>query len=195
MISIISGLDSAPIYRLDRTWSQVSERSCNFLNPLRQLISSTSSFRVYRDTLRAAVPPCIPFLGGFLSLDLPVGLEDPIFIDRTGLYLKDLTFIEDGNPSLTGEGIINFHKYRMLATTILEIKRFKEVPYALQLISAFQEYLSTQLQSARDLHDLWEKSRSLEPRGRGDENARRLSYTSTGSHMSAMVIASLAIDG
>ena len=61
----MSGLDSAPIYRLDRTWSQVSERSCNLLEPLRQLMSSTSNFGVYRDALRVAVPPCIPFLGVF----------------------------------------------------------------------------------------------------------------------------------
>ncbi|KAJ6136609.1 Guanine-nucleotide dissociation stimulator CDC25 [Penicillium capsulatum] len=173
VISIISGLDNAPIYRLDRT--------CNF--------------GVYRNMLRVAVPPCIPFLGGFFSpSQLPISWEVSMLMGWTDLYLKDLTFIEDGNPCVTGDGLINFHKYTMLTSTIHEIQRFKEAPYALQPVSALEEYLFSQLQSACDLHDLWEKSRRLEPRGRGCENAHRLSYTSTGSHMSAMVIASLAID-
>lgn len=193
----MSGLDSAPIYRLDRTWSQVSERSCNLLEPLRQLMSSASNFGVYRDALRVAVPPCIPFLGAFaLHTRLIPHFARKVYTHAPdiGLYLKDLTFIDDGNPCTTAEGFVNFQKYTLLASTIHEIQRFKEASYALHPVPALQEYLSSQIQSASDLYDMWDRSRSLEPRGRGDENAHRLSYTSTGSHMSAMVIASLAID-
>lgn len=62
-ISIISGLGTAPVYRLGRTWSQVSERTCAVLEPVRQLVASTKNFYEYRETLRLANPPCIPFLG------------------------------------------------------------------------------------------------------------------------------------
>jgi hypothetical protein len=65
VVSILSGLESAPIYRLARTWAMVTERSCNMLRPLQAMILSAQNFHAYRETLRAAVPPCIPFLGKF----------------------------------------------------------------------------------------------------------------------------------
>jgi len=63
VISILSGLESAPIYRLSRTWAMVTERSCNTLSPLQAMISSAQNYQAYRATIRSAVPPCIPFLG------------------------------------------------------------------------------------------------------------------------------------
>lgn len=39
-------------------------------------------------------------------------------INVLGLYLTDLTFIEDGNPDLIEGGLINWVKRRRLATVI-----------------------------------------------------------------------------
>ncbi|OGE56594.1 hypothetical protein PENARI_c003G11399 [Penicillium arizonense] len=133
VISILSGLESAPIYRLARTWAMVTQRSCDALRPLQAMVSSAQNYNAYRETLRMTVPPCIPFLG---------------------LFLKDLTFIEDGNPSVTQEGLINFHKCTMLASSVHEIRRFQQAPYCLQMVPEIQEYLVTQLQSAPDVHDI-----------------------------------------
>ncbi|KAJ5984678.1 hypothetical protein N7481_006777 [Penicillium waksmanii] len=173
VISILSGLESAPIYRLSRTWAMVTERSCNTLSPMQAMISSTQNYNAYRETIRAAVPPCIPFLG---------------------LFLKDLTFIEDGNPGLTSEGLINFHKYTMLASTIQDVQRFKEAPYCLQPVPELQEYLATELQSAVELHELWPRSCELEPRSRGDESRLRDRYTATGGNTTSMVVACMVMD-
>jgi len=53
-------------------------------------MSYQKNFGNYRDALKMASPPCIPFLG---------------------LYLTDLTFIEDGNKNHLGNGeFINFDK-------------------------------------------------------------------------------------
>ncbi|KAJ5595650.1 hypothetical protein N7450_002108 [Penicillium hetheringtonii] len=173
VISILSGLESAPIYRLSRTWAMVTERSCNTLSPLQAMISSAQNYQAYREIIRSAVPPCIPFLG---------------------LFLKDLTFIEDGNPNLTSDGLINFHKYSMLVSTIQEVQRFKEAPYCLQPVPELQEYLATQLQSAPELHELWPRSCELEPRGRGDESRLRDTYTATGGMTTSMVVACMVMD-
>ncbi|KAJ5632314.1 hypothetical protein N7490_008653 [Penicillium lividum] len=93
-------IPSRPIYRLSRTWATVTEKSCNILKALQALTSSTQNYNAYRAALRTAILPCIPFLG---------------------LYLKDMTFIEDGNQPLTPEGLINFYKYTMLAASVHEI--------------------------------------------------------------------------
>lgn len=63
MVSILAGLESAPIYRLVRTWAMVTERSCNTLRPLQAMIRSAQNYQAYRDTLRVVVAPCVPFLG------------------------------------------------------------------------------------------------------------------------------------
>lgn len=111
-----------------------------------------------------------------------------------GLFLKDLTFIEDGNPAMTPEGLINFHKYTMLASTIHEIQRLKEAPYSLRPVPELQEYLVTQLQSAVDLHDMWDKSCELETRGRDLGNRPRDLYTPTGGMFASMVVACMVLD-
>ncbi|OQD89903.1 hypothetical protein PENANT_c002G07382 [Penicillium antarcticum] len=172
VISILSGLESAPIYRLARTWAMVTQRSCDALRPLQAMISSAQNYNAYRETIRMAVPPCIPFLG---------------------LFLKDLTFIEDGNPSVTSEGLINFHKCTMLASCVHEIQRFQQASYCLQIVPEIQDYLVTQLQSAPDVHDMYERSCVLEPLGRG-EHRHRDSYTPTGGMTTSMVIACMILD-
>ncbi|KAL4780063.1 ras guanine nucleotide exchange factor domain-containing protein [Aspergillus varians] len=173
MVSILSGLQSTPVYRLARTWAMVTERSCNILKPLQVTISSGQNYQVYRDALRLSVAPCIPFLG---------------------LFLKDLVFIEDGNPALTPEGLINFAKYSMVASIIHEVQRFQAAPYCLHPVPELQEYLATQLQSAGELDEMWDRSCELEPRGRGDENRSRDTYTATGGMTTAMVVACMVLD-
>jgi hypothetical protein len=111
-----------------------------------------------------------------------------------GPFLKDLTFIEDGNPAMTPEGLINFHKYTMLASTIHDIQRLKEAPYSLRPVPELQEYLVTQLQSAVDLHDMWDKSCELEARGRDLGNRPRDLYIPTGGMFASMIVACMVLD-
>ncbi|KAL4928085.1 Ras-GEF domain-containing protein [Aspergillus undulatus] len=173
VVSVLSGLESAPVYRLGRTWAMVTERTCSILEPLQALISSDQNYQTYRDALRRVLPPSVPFLG---------------------LFLKDLVFIEDGNPAMTSEGLINFSKYSMLATTIHEAQRFQQASYSLYPVPELQEYLATQLQLAGDVYELWQRSCELEPRGRGDENRSRDTYTATGGMTTAMVVACMVLD-
>ncbi|KAL1853733.1 cell division cycle-related protein [Paecilomyces lecythidis] len=172
-ISIISGLGTAPVYRLGRTWSQVSERTCAVLEPVRNLVASTKNFHQYRETLRLASPPCIPFLG---------------------VYLMDLTFIEDGNPSLTPSRMINFNKRGKAAAVIRDIQRFQNSPFLFKPVPELQEFIVGNLQAASDVNEMHERSLQLEPRTPQEENnGAAVPYVSTGSHMSAFLMASIAM--
>ncbi|KAL4920379.1 ras guanine nucleotide exchange factor domain-containing protein [Aspergillus aurantiobrunneus] len=173
LVSILSGLESAPVYRLGRTWAMVTERSCSILEPLQAIVSRDRNYQAYRDAIRLAIPPCIPFLG---------------------LFLKDLVFIADGNPSVTADGLVNFSKYSKTASTVHEIQRFQQTPYPLHPVPELQEYLSTQLQSARDVSEGWDRSCELEPRGRGDGSRSRDTYTATGGMTTSMVVACMILD-
>lgn len=71
LTSIISALGTAPIHRLNRTWSSVNQRSMGVLESMRKLMGSTKNFAEYRDTLHRANPPCIPFFGECSKTWLP----------------------------------------------------------------------------------------------------------------------------
>lgn len=63
------------------------------LEKLQVLVSSDGRFRSLRDALHRCDPPCIPYLG---------------------MYLTDLSFIEEGTPNFTEDGLLNFSKMRMV---------------------------------------------------------------------------------
>ena len=60
---------------------------------LQKLVSFEGNFRNLRDTLHRCDPPCIPYLG---------------------MYLTELSFIEEGTPNFTDDGLLNFAKMRMV---------------------------------------------------------------------------------
>lgn len=65
------------------------------IKKLQLTVSSDGRFRNLRDALRRSEPPCIPYLG---------------------MYLSDLSFIEEGTPNFTDDGLLNFSKMRMVGT-------------------------------------------------------------------------------
>ncbi|EDU48435.1 cell division control protein 25 [Pyrenophora tritici-repentis Pt-1C-BFP] len=130
LTSIISALGTAPIHRLNRTWSAVNQRSMATLESMRKLM---------------------------------------------GVYLTDLTFIEDGIPSLIKRtNLINFAKRAKTAEVIRDIQQYQNVPYPLQPVPELQDYILTNMQSAGDVHEMYEMSLSVEPREREDEKIARL---------------------
>lgn len=153
LTSIISALGSAPIHRLNRTWGQVNARTTQTLESMRKLMGSTKNFLEYRESLHKANPPCIPFFG---------------------IYLTDLTFIEDGIPSIIKKTqLINFAKRAKTAEVIRDIQQYQNVPYGLQPVPELQEYILRNMQTAGDVHEMYERSLQVEPREREDEKIAR----------------------
>ncbi len=49
-----------------------------------------------------------------------------------GVYLRDLVFIEEGNNTITDNGLINFEKLMMIGKLICEVQRFQKEEYRLE---------------------------------------------------------------
>ena len=99
-----------------------------------------------------------------------------------GVYLTDLTFIEDGIPSLTPSGLINFSKRTKTAEVIRDIQQYQNVPYLLHPVSELQDYILNNLHSANDVHDMYERSLEVEPRERDDEKIARYAAAAAVNH-------------
>ncbi|KAK0622999.1 ras guanine nucleotide exchange factor domain-containing protein [Immersiella caudata] len=153
LTSIISALGTAPIARLKRTWDQVPQRIHATLETMRKLMASTKNFGEYREALHVANPPCIPFFG---------------------VYLTDLTFIEDGIPSIIKKtNLINFAKRAKTAEVIRDIQQYQNVAYSLQPVPELQDYILSNMSAAGDVHEMYDKSLQIEPREREDEKIVR----------------------
>jgi son of sevenless len=100
-------------------------------------------------------------------------LYDPK-LTSLGVYLTDLTFIEDGIPSIIKKSaLINFAKRAKTAEVIRDIQQYQNVPYPLQPVPELQEYILSNMQAAGDVHEMYEKSLAVEPREREDEKIVR----------------------
>ncbi|XP_078358029.1 ras-specific guanine nucleotide-releasing factor RalGPS2-like [Oculina patagonica] len=79
--AVISGLQSAPIYRLNKTWALIYRRDRAQFDRLAELLSEEENKKQLRDYLSAVKLPCIPYLG---------------------MYLTDLTYIDTIHPNTGG---------------------------------------------------------------------------------------------
>ena len=78
--------------------------------------------------------------------------------------LKDLTFIEDGNPDqLEGVGI-NFYKWRLVSDVIQEALQYQNIPYPYPSDSVIRSYLSTHISKAVQLGEdgIYKQSKKVE---------------------------------
>ena len=90
-----------------------------------------------------------------------------------------MTFIEDGIPSIIKKSnLINFAKSAKTAEVIRDIQQYQNVPYPLQPVPELQDYILTNMQTAGDVHEMYERSLAVEPREREDEKIAR--YVSRG---------------
>ncbi|KAI7901110.1 ras guanine nucleotide exchange factor domain-containing protein [Cokeromyces recurvatus] len=155
-MAILSAFDNGSIGRLKRTWDFVSARTLQILQNIRRLMGANRNFSEYRDIIHKVNPPCIPFLG---------------------IYLQDLTFIEDGNSNFLKKSnhLINFAKRMKTAEVIQDLQQYQSTHYMLTAVPDIQQFIKTHLQSSREEEELYNLSLKLEPRERGEDTiARRL---------------------
>ncbi|KAI9493763.1 ras guanine nucleotide exchange factor domain-containing protein [Zychaea mexicana] len=154
-MAVLSAFDNSSVGRLKRTWEMVGARTNQILSQIRKLMGANRNFTEYRAIIHSINPPCIPFLG---------------------IYLQDLTFIEDGNPNFLKKSkeLINFAKRAKTAEVIREIQQYQSSLYRLKPVEELQSFIQANLQSTRDEEQLYNESLKLEPREREDEKITRL---------------------
>jgi hypothetical protein len=162
LMAIICILNSSTISRLRKTWDAISSKRKDMLKNLQDLVEPSQNNKVLRTRLHDHVPPCLPFLG---------------------MYLTDLTFVDIGNPATKqmcigpeseedgagGITVVNFDKHTRTAKIIGELQRF-QIPYRLTEVPDMQDWMSSQISHLRDSEEgnvqvtYYRKSLLLEPR-------------------------------
>ncbi|KAK4444406.1 ras guanine nucleotide exchange factor A [Podospora aff. communis PSN243] len=176
LMAITCALTDTSIKRLRITWENVSIKRKEMLKSLQSIVEFNQNYKVLRSRLHDHVPPCLPFLG---------------------MFLTDLTFVDVGNPATktsdTGLTVINFDKHMRTAKSIGELQRF-QIPYRLIDVPDLQEWLWTQIDRLRDKEKVganaqashYRKSLLLEPRE--VQQARTSSETTSTSTSTATTV-------
>lgn len=133
LMAVTCALNDSSIKRLRMTWDTISSRRKETLRSLQSIVEISQNHKALRARLADQVPPCLPYVG---------------------MFLTDLTFVDAGNPSKkttdTGLTVINFDKHTKTAKCIGELQRF-QIPYRLTEVPDFQEWILSQIERAREI--------------------------------------------
>eukprot|EP00762_Andalucia_godoyi_P007472 ANDGO_07803.mRNA.1 Ras guanine nucleotide exchange factor J len=137
---VVSGLGNAAVHRLKKTWEQLPAASDKTYKELETLVAHP--YARLREALRNSNPPCVPY---------------------TGVYLTDLTFIEEGNKDVVTEHeLINFGKRRQVARVIMEMRTYQQTPYHFEEVPFLRDFLK--YAPIQEENELWKVSLVREPR-------------------------------
>jgi son of sevenless-like protein len=122
MMEIAVGLNMGSVSRLGKVWAAIDAKTKNRFDEIMLLANSAQNYKSYREALKSATLPTLPYLA---------------------LFLRDLTFIEDGNSNhMVVESEINFHKMRMLAKVFKSITHYQQAAsYIFTPVLQLQKYL------------------------------------------------------
>lgn len=149
-MAILSGLSNASVRRLKKTWALVPPKSLETMQQIETTMTSAFNYRTYREMMNEMdrmprPPPVIPFMG---------------------LFLRDLTFLNDGNPKKFRGGLYNFGKLRMIAQRVQRLQAYQGVHYTFPTTrhtALVKEFLDA-LNPMTDENALYKCSLLCEPR-------------------------------
>jgi len=147
LMAIIAGLNFSSVFRLRYTREEMPAQTQKTIQELEKIMSSESSFKFYRSKLAASDPPCIPYLG---------------------VYLTDLTFMDENPDHVTTEtsqgpvSLINFAKRKMVYNVISLVQQYQQRAYNLQPVHQITQFLNKL--PAMDEQELYHLSLKREPR-------------------------------
>ncbi|KAK4047487.1 Ras guanine nucleotide exchange factor bud5 [Microbotryomycetes sp. JL201] len=151
LFAVLSALNSSTIARLRKTWDGLGTKYRTMLDQQRKATEHSRNYAEYRHKIRNAVPPCLPFVG---------------------LFLTDITMCIEGNPPERPSPadptlrLINFDRYQKMARIVGDLKRFQQ-PYNLAEVAELQQFLRhalDELTHGGDAQSLYRQSLLVEPR-------------------------------
>lgn len=140
LLAILSVFNVSSINRLRETKRLLPNPMSKWIEAQMKLMNSAGSYHNYRESIRMVDPPLVPYLG---------------------VYLTDLTFIEDGNQNFL-DGLINFKKRQMVYKIIADIQLYQQDKYDISPNPNILSFLSKL--DFKDENDLYKLSLIREPR-------------------------------
>lgn len=148
VLQICAAFTNAAVFRLKKTWDKVPKTVwqlffyfrieidsnifimnwvylylfCSYfkikhtISKLQSVVCSDGRFRAMREALHRCDPPCIPYLG---------------------MYLTDLSFIEEGTPDFTPDGLLNFSKMRMVCALDELLNNYRNTIQSIEFLIAW----------------------------------------------------------
>eukprot|EP01156_Anaeramoeba_ignava_P006362 Anaeramoba_ignava/a348444_21.p1 GENE.a348444_21~~a348444_21.p1 ORF type:complete len:1010 (-),score=441.54 a348444_21:56-3085(-) len=142
LMEIIGALHNASVFRLKKSWDKLSPEDKKTFEKLTAIMGSQNSYKNFREEIqKREKEPLIPYIGVFLT---------------------DLTFIEEGNPDQIN-GLINFSKQIKLSRVISKIQSFQQKSYNLIPVESLQNYFMNAVCPLSE-HQLYQLSLENEPR-------------------------------
>ncbi|XP_042618424.1 ras-specific guanine nucleotide-releasing factor RalGPS1-like isoform X2 [Cyprinus carpio] len=136
LVSVVSALQSAPIFRLSKTWALISRKDKATFEKLDFLTSKEENYNRMREYIRSLkMAPCIPYLGIYLFdmtyIDSAYPASDSIIEteQRTNQMNNLLRIISDLQVSCKYDHLVmlpHVQKYLMSVRYIEELQKFVE---------------------------------------------------------------------
>ncbi|XP_066117331.1 ras-specific guanine nucleotide-releasing factor RalGPS2 isoform X4 [Saccopteryx bilineata] len=123
LMAVVSGLQSAPIFRLTKTWALLSRKDKTTFEKLEYVMSKEDNYKRLRDYISSLkMTPCIPYLG---------------------IYLSDLTYIDSAYPS-TGSILENEQRSNLMNNILRIISDLQQsCEYDIPVLPHVQKYLNS----------------------------------------------------
>lgn len=140
LMEMLAGLNRGSVQRLKKTWSAVASSAVENFQELNSIMDPKHNFKNYRDIIKRSLngAPCLPYIG---------------------MYLRDITFIEDGNDDKVGD-LVNYEKIQMLAKLYKEVLYLQKGRYPF-VEDDLQNYFKKLLTTPEEL--LYKHSQTIEP--------------------------------
>lgn len=145
-MAILSAIRSSPIKRLNQTWGEIEEVKKQKVEDFAEIFTFSQSYKNYRTLLNSFTKfdNVLPFIG---------------------IFLTDLVYIEDGNPSFLAPGKINFAKYKLIASVTKKILCHKFNYSFTEIPAIFQWFNECETISEEEAYTI---SMKLEPRDKSE---------------------------
>ncbi|XP_065113450.1 ras-specific guanine nucleotide-releasing factor RalGPS2 isoform X2 [Paramisgurnus dabryanus] len=123
VMAVVSALQSAPIFRLNKTWALLSRKDKATFERLEYLMSKEDNYKRLRDYISSqSMTSCIPYLG---------------------IYLSDLTYIDSAYPS-TGSILENEQRSNLMNNILRIISDLqRSCEYDIPVLVHVQKYLNS----------------------------------------------------
>lgn len=139
LMEIIAGLNRGSVQRMKKTWEVVSHASKDNFRFLNSVVDSLQNYKNYREQLKKSILPCLPYFG---------------------IFLRDLTFTDVGNPGKIGDNI-NFEKIYMTSRILKDIQHYQRTSYNIEEDEVLLPLLRRLLAMPEEM--LYKHSQTIEP--------------------------------